>query len=60
MKTFKNINFTKRDSECTNVVFCQSKIAPNQNWIEVDQDQLLKTAVDQLFIENGVRYFGYL
>ncbi len=57
MKTFKNKNFKKRDYETTNVVFCQSEKAPNENWIECDESEINCT---QLWIENGVKYFGYL
>jgi len=31
MKTFKNTNFTKRNSEATNLVFCQATEAPAIN-----------------------------
>lgn len=57
MKTFKNKNFTKRNYDCTNVVYCQAKTAPNENWIEVDSSE---NTLGQLWMENGVRYFGYM
>ena len=36
MTTFKNTNFTKRNYECTNVVFCQAETAPDANWVECE------------------------
>jgi hypothetical protein len=57
MKTFKNKNFTKRNYDCTNVVFCQSETAPNENWIECDESE---NTLNHLYTEAGVRYFGYL
>jgi len=57
MTTFKNKNFTKRNYDCTNVVFCQAEKAPNENWIECDESEI---NCDQLYIMNNVRYFGYL
>ena len=58
MTTFKNKNFTKRNYECTNVVFCQADTAPDSNWIETSE-QMPSTMI-QLFTQNGVRYFGWL
>lgn len=61
MKTFKNLNFKKRDYETTNVVFCQSEKAPKGNWIECNEDEI---NCNQLWIESDntgdYRYFGYL
>lgn len=56
MKTFKNINF-KKGSDCSSVVFCQSEVAPNENWIEVSSDE---NNLTHLYTKAGVRYFGYL
>jgi hypothetical protein len=58
MTTFKNKNFTKRNYECTNVVFCIAETAPNKNWIATDE--AMPSSMIQLRIENGVRYFGWL
>jgi hypothetical protein len=58
MMTFKNKNFTKRNYECTNVVFCIAEVAPNENWIETSE--AMPEGMDQLWIENGVRYFGWM
>lgn len=57
MKIFKNKNFKKRDYEQTNLVFCQAEKAPTENWIECDESEI---NCNQLWIENGVKYFGYL
>lgn len=58
MKTFKNKNFTKRNYECTNVVFCIGESAPNDNWIETTE--AMPENIRPLWIENGVQYFGWL
>lgn len=60
MKTFKNKSFVKRDYEATNIVFCQAETAPNENWVEVDEAELLKTTVTHLYTSNSVKYFGWL
>ena len=70
MKTFKNKNFKKRDYECTNIVFCQSKEKPELTktnsieWIECDESEIEKMRCNQLWCKtiNGVnvRFFGYL
>ena len=57
MKTFKNKNFTKRNYDCTNIVYCQSELAPNENWIECDETE---NKLNHLYTQDGVRYFGYL
>jgi len=60
IKTFKNINFTKRDYECTNVVFCQAENAPDENWVECKEIEIELKKCKQLYKQGGVRYFGYL
>lgn len=60
MKTFKNKNFTKRDYETTNIVFCQSEIAPDENFIECNDFEIELLNCKQLYIENEIKYFGYL
>lgn len=57
MKTFKNKNFIKRNYDCTNIIFCQSEIAPNDNWVECNESDI---NCEQLYVENGVKYFGFL
>ncbi len=58
MKTFRNARFTKRDYECTNIVACQADAAPGDNWTECDASVL--DGLMQLYIQAGVRYFGFL
>lgn len=58
MKTFRNVHFTKRDHECTNVVACQADEAPGADWVECSADIL--APLTQLWIRGNVRYFGYL
>lgn len=57
MPTFKNKNFTKRDYECTNLVYCVADKAPDENWIECDPSE---NTLSPLWIADGVQYFGYL
>ena len=58
MTTFKNTNFKKRDYECTNIVACKAEKAPGANWGECEG--LTLNGLTQLWIENGVTYYGYL
>lgn len=38
-KTYKNKNFTKRNYECTNVVFAVGETAPRgEQWVETSED----------------------
>lgn len=60
MATFKNKNFIKRDYEATNIVFCQSETAPNENWIECEEKEIESMRCTQLWLSDNVRYFGYL
>ncbi len=60
MKTFKNINFTKRNYECTNIVFCQAETAPDENWVECEEIEIELAKCDQLHKQADVRYFGYM
>lgn len=48
MKTFKNKNFAKRDFESTNIVVCQSEIAPNENWTEIDASIISEMGLTKL------------
>lgn len=57
MKTFKNTQYKNINTELSNIVFCQSETAPNENWTEVDETE---NNLNQLYMQNGVRYFGYL
>ena len=61
MKTFKNAKFQTRDSETTNIVCCKSESKPtfgNQEWIECDESEL--EGLTQLYMQAGVRFFGYM
>lgn len=58
MKTFKNINYTERDYECTNYVACVASSAPDSNW-EPCEDSILN-GLSLLFSQAGVQYWGYL
>ena len=60
MKTFKNNNFTKRNYDFTNIVFCQTDIAPDLDWIECNESEIVSMNCNHLFSQSGVRYFGYL
>jgi hypothetical protein len=57
MKTFKNKNFTKRNYETANVVFCEAENAPNENWVECSPEE---NTLTHLYTQDGVRYFGWL
>lgn len=67
MKTFRNNNATKRDHECTNVVFCQAEtlqqvqaLFPLSNWEECQPEEIKTRNTDQIYIQAGVRVFGWL
>lgn len=60
MKTFKNTHFIKRHTDSVTVVFCQAETAPSENYTEVDELDLDLSDCQQLWIENNVKYFGYL
>lgn len=58
MKTFRNVNYTKRNYECTNIVACEAEQAPNANYEECGAEIL--NGLTRLHSENDVRYYGYL
>lgn len=58
LKPYRNVNFKKRDPECTNIVGCMAEDAPNANYKPCDASEI--KGLQQLWIEDGVRYFGYL
>ena len=60
MKTFKNINFTERNYECTNIVFCQAENAPDTNWVECEEKEIELLECKHLHVQGYVRYFGYM
>jgi hypothetical protein len=59
MKTYKNINFKKRDYDCTNIVACKANANPNTERYIVCSDSIL-TGLTKLYIQNDVIYYGYL
>jgi hypothetical protein len=60
MTTFKNKQFTKRDYEATNIVFCRAESNPKEeNWIEVSSEELEKSTCNHLFTQEGVQFFGW-
>ena len=60
MATFKNINFKTRNYECTNIVYCIAETAPDANYAECNEVEILHDRAQHLFTQNGVQYFGYL
>jgi len=62
MKTYKNKNYTKRNYECTNIIFCETdNILNTENpeiWIEIESIDIANTT--QLWQQNGVIYYGFL
>ena len=61
IRTFRNANFTKRNSDCTNIVFAQcSGDPPEGDWIECDKTEIADKNCDSLFRQAGIQYFGYL
>jgi len=58
MQTFKNIYYTSRNYDCTNIVACVAEVAPNDNWQPTDETVL--AGLEHLWTEGGVRFYGYL
>jgi len=64
--TFRNKNFIKRNYDCTNVVFCQinnnivPEKLPDHNWTVCKTEEINQRECTQLYIIDGIRYFGYL
>lgn len=60
-RIFKNINFVKRDYECTNIVAAEAlndDAIMDANWTIADASIL--NGLRPLHIENDVRFYGYL
>jgi hypothetical protein len=61
MTTYRNTKFTKRNNDRTNIVFCTTRDKENimrpGDWVECDAED---NKLDQLFMENDVRYFGFM
>ena len=65
VKIFKNKNFTKRDYEATNLVACEivdegGQIRPDWGEYYVPADEKVLVGLTPLWIEGGVRYWGWL
>lgn len=65
MPTYRNNKFTKRNYDCTNIVFCQVNDTdlipkPKENWTECDKTEIKDRNCQQLWIQGDVKYFGYL
>ena len=63
--TFKNKHFTKRDYEATNIVACEivdegGAIRPEWTGFYVSASESVLDGLTPLWIESGVRYWGYL
>jgi hypothetical protein len=62
MKTFKN-TAADLDSEATVILFAESETVPSirGTWVECTREELETTAcVSSLFVQAGVRYYGFL
>jgi len=58
MKAFRNVNYTTRNYDCTNVVACVGEESPGENWEPVD-DSIIE-GLTHLWTEAGVRYYGHI
>lgn len=58
MTIYKNTKFTKRDYEATNIVACEADVKPSDDYEETDASILI--GLTSLYVQNGVRYYGYL
>lgn len=62
MKTFKN-TAADLDAECTVIIFAEADQAPASRgtWVECSKEELKSFGgVSQLFMQAGVRYYGFL
>jgi len=60
-KTFRNANFDgKRNYNCTNIVACQGGAAPDGVWVECGPEIIAEMKLSPLWIQGGVRFFGWL
>ena len=62
MNIYRNINFVKRDYECTNLIFCQSETLPNDNYrLTTDnKDIMYFNTLTKIYSVNNASYYGYL
>lgn len=62
MKTFRNTT-ADLDAECTVIIFAESEQAPTSNgsWVECAKEELKSfSGISQLFMQAGVRYYGFV
>ena len=57
---YKNINYKTRDYECTNIVACEAlgEEGPREGFAVCSASVL--DGLQSLYIENNVRYYGFL
>lgn len=67
MNTYKNVAFKKRNYDCTNVVYFQSKTdfgkslsLGKSDWKAVEVKELEASNCVPLFVEGNKRFFGYM
>jgi hypothetical protein len=65
--TYRNTKATKRNYDCTNVVFCQAEsieqaraASPNANWTPCDESEITSRNMSHLWTQGGVRFFGWM
>jgi hypothetical protein len=62
MNVYRNTRYAMRNYECTNVVACVADKKPSPQWAECSETEAetILEKLTPLWIENGVRYYGYL
>ena len=58
--TYKNKNYKTRSYDCSNVVFCETEKNMDENWIECSKSEIYKLNCTQLYIQDNIKYYGYL
>lgn len=59
MALYKNKNFTKRNYECMNKVFCIAPTPPDENWVPAEEADV-PAGMQQLYREGDAIYYGWL
>ena len=61
MAIYRNINYTRRDYECTNIIACESadRVPPEPYWERTEDDAILN-GLTMLYMNNGIAYYGHL
>lgn len=57
MNIYRNINFTKRNYECQQIVACESADAPSKDYEPCNPAILNR--LTHLYTQDGVRYWGF-